>query len=274
VPSERVWSTSLHQTFRLLPRPSASLRVFLESDGRSREEVLAALPYESARARVPGAGSPDPKRYRDGRQVLRSVGLVYEDAGERLRVTRLGRAVLWWLDTLSEDNVGVIARYASYALSAWQLRNPTRDGRDYAADMVVFPYAFIWRVMLLTGRRITSEELARVVLKLTSESGIEDAAALILQAREEGDVNLMGPRVHEDNDRIISWMSLCSFGWTLITDKRDGDDAGSYQIPDKTLRLVERAAQIRRPHLEFDDDLSYFQHISRAAALPADYRRG
>lgn len=50
MPDERLWSTALRQTFRLLPAASDALRVFLQSDGRHKDEVLAALPYEAARA--------------------------------------------------------------------------------------------------------------------------------------------------------------------------------------------------------------------------------
>jgi hypothetical protein len=268
---ERIWSTSLRQTFRLLPAASDSLRVFLQSSGQHRDDVLRALPYELARARGGGTGGPDPKRYRDNRQVFRSVGLVYEE-DEHLYVTPLGEATLWWLDNLSERNVPVLARYASYALSAWQLRNPSREGQQYAPEVKVFPYTTIWRVMLLAGGRINSDELARVVLKITQESEVEPAAALILDARRQGNSALMGERVTDDNDRIIPWMSLASFGWTLFRDKSDGDHPGFYEIPDSTLRIVERAAEIQRPHLEFGGEISYLKHIARAASVPTDHR--
>ena len=271
MPEERVWSTALHQTFRLLPTPSPSLRVFLESDGRTRDEVLQNLPYASSRA----GGSttePNPRRYRDGRQVYRNAGLLYEDSEQRVHVTPLGKATLWWLDRLTESNVPVLGRYASYALSAWQLRNPTPDGKRYAPDVLVFPYSYIWRVMLLTDHQINSEELSRVVLRMTNESQIEAAADRIIRARSDGDVAMLGERVNEDNDRIIPWMSLASFGWTLIQDKREGDEAGYYQIAESTVSSIERASEIRRPHLEFKTELSYFRHIERAAAVPNDLR--
>jgi len=184
MPDERIWSTSLRQTFRLLPDASENLRVFLDSDEEHRDDVLARLPYDAARAGGTGTGGPNPKRYRDGRQVFRSVGLVYE-ADKILRVTPLGAATLWWLDNLNEKNLPVLARFASYALSAWQLRNPTREGRRYADDVQVFPYVAIWRVMLLAERKINSDELARVVLKITDNDQVEAAAASILQAYRE-----------------------------------------------------------------------------------------
>lgn len=268
---ETTWSTSLRQTFRLLPVASDALRVFLQSDGRRDDDILGALPYEAARAGSGGTGGPNPKRYRDNRQVFRSVGLVYEE-DDHLFVTPLGEATLWWLDHLNERNLPVLAQYASYALSAWQLRNPTREGRRYAAHVKVFPYATIWRVMLLADRRINSDELARVVLRIANDEEVEEAARRILAARREGNPDALGDRVVDHNDHIIPWMSLASFGWTLFRDKSDGEHAGFYEIPNSTVRIVERAAAIRRSHLEFDDELMYLKHIARAASVPADLR--
>lgn len=80
---ELTWSGSLHQTFRLLPRDnqSANLRPFLQADGLTPEELLERLPYDRARAKDQTKTAPDPKRYRDGRQVYQTVGLLYEDGG-------------------------------------------------------------------------------------------------------------------------------------------------------------------------------------------------
>jgi hypothetical protein len=198
---------------------------------------------------------------------------MYEE-GDLVRITPLGKATLWWLDKLNEKNLPVLAQYAAYALSSWQLKNPTPEGRQYASDVKVFPYTFIWRVMLLTDRRISSDELARTVLRITEESQIEEAAERIRKARSTGKIDDLGERVVDLNDRIIPWMSLASFGWTLIQDKSEGDAAGFYQIPDHTLRILERASEIQRPHLTFSDELTYLKHISRAAAVPIDLRNG
>lgn len=284
----REWKTSLRQTYRLLPRispplpTSAALRVLLESEGRTEDEILARLPYDSNRAGAVAGGMPDRKRYRDARQVYRTVGLLYEeddDAGvRRLRVTELGKSVLRWLDTLNDKNFVVLGKYLANALAACQLRNPTEEGREYDASVVVFPFAFIWRAMLALDGKISSEELAGAVFKVTDEESLEAAVRTIAEARAANDPSPMGAPVETVNDRIIPWMAMASFGWTLFQDKeRSGDDRGFYVIPDKTREILRSAASVRRKHREFDpSDINavkeYVEHISRAAALPRDVR--
>jgi hypothetical protein len=284
----REWKTSLRQTYRLLPRlspalaASESLRVFLESDGRTEDEILARLPYDSNRAGAVAGGTPNPKRYRDSRQVYRAVGLLYEeddDAGvRRLRVTELGRAVLRWLHTLNDKNFDVIGKYLANALSACQLRNPTEEGREYDDSVVVFPFAFIWRAMLALDNKISSEELAAAIFKVTDEESLDEAIGLIAQARAAGDASIMGTPVQTDNDRIIPWMAMASFGWTLFRDKeRSGENRGFYIIPDKMIEILRSASAVKRKHREFDiNDMNavneYVEHISRAAGLPRDVR--
>lgn len=266
------WKTSLRQTFRLLPREnqSANLRVFLESDGLFEQDVLAKLPYDAARAGQRGTGTADRKRYRDPRQVYRSVGLLYERSSGAIRITPLGDATLWWMDKLSRANVPVLARYAANALAAWQLRNPLNESSGYDADARVFPYAFIWRVMLAAEGRVNSMELKCEVLQLKSESEIPAAVARILEYRRTGDANVMRAPIDVDkDDRLIPWMSLASFGWSLIREK---DETGYYQIDPPSHRTLERAADVRHKHREFTSEEAYLRHIESVAALPEDLR--
>ena len=284
-----VWKTSLRQTYRVLPRQapdwptSANLRVFLESDGMTEDEILSRLPYDRSRAGAAAGGRPDPKRYRDARQVYRAVGLLYEeeedDAGvRRLRVTELGRRVLAWLETLNDRNHDVLGRYLANALAACQLRNPTEEGQEYDESVRVFPFAFIWRAMLSLDGKINSDELARAIFKVTDEESLNEAIKAIAEAREKGDPNLMGTPVETVNDRIIPWMAMASFGWTLFRDKeRDGENRGFYVIPDKTKEVLRAAAGVRHKHLEFDPGdahaiKKYVERISAAASLPKDIR--
>lgn len=266
------WKTSLRQTFRLLPRKnqSANLRIFLESDGLVEQDVLAKLPYDAARAGQRGTGTVDPKRYRDARQVYRSVGLLYERGSGTIVVTPLGAATLWWMDKLSRANVPVLARYAANSLAAWQLRNPLPESSGYPADVRVFPYAFIWRVMLAAEGRVNSMELKCEVLRLKKEDDIPAAVSRILDYRRTGDPSAMQAPIDVDkDDRLIPWMSLASFGWSLIREK---DETGYYQIDPPSLRTLERAADVRHKHREFTTDEAYLRHIESAAALPEDMR--
>lgn len=274
----RWWSGALHQSFRLLDSPSRSLPVFLSGDGKSRDEVLAGLPYESARAGSTGSatGTPDAKRYRDPRLVYATAGLLYErDA--IVHVTDLGRAVARWLDVLTVKNAPVLGRHAAYALATCQLRNPlSRSGRSYPNDVTVFPLAFMWKAALALGDRISSDELNRVIFKVSNEDELNDGVARISEWRlipeESRDADLLGhPVITEQraNDRIVPWVSLASFGYLLMEDKQGTD---YYRIRPELRRVVAEAAQLRRRHREFDDAGDYVEHVSAAACLPKDVR--
>ena len=268
------WSTSLHQTFRLLPSPSDNLQLLLESEGLRQNDVLQKMKYAAPRAGTPvtATGLPDPKRYRDLRQVFRSVGLLYELPDRTIRVTPLGVATRRWLDQLTPTNIPVLARFAVYSLAAWQLRNPLPEARGYPAEMKVFPYAFIWRVMLAAGGKINSMEMKCEVLRLTDEGEIPAAVERILEYRRTGDVNAMKPAVAvTSDDNMISWMGLASFGWALIADKKGSAD-NYWTIRPDSVRILERAADLRQHHRDFPDEVSYLEHIERAAAIPEDVR--
>jgi hypothetical protein len=253
-------------------RRSKNLRVFLESDGATPEEVLAKLPYDEARGKK--GGTPDPKRYRDPRHVYQLSGLVYEKDG-RLRVTELGKATLRWLDILTPKNRTVLARHAAYALSVCQLRNPTGAGERYDPSVKVFPFAFIWRAMLALDGKISSDELNRAIFKVKNDDDLARAIGLIAKARQDGNPVTMGERVIADepiNDRIIPYLALASFGWTLFPDKRETESKDYYEIPRETLSLVKEAAKARYKHREFGSAEEYILHVSNSAALPRDLR--
>lgn len=271
----KTWKESLHLSFRLLPQPTLNLRPFLEADGLDEDQVLGTLPYEEARALGRGTGKPDPRRYRAGRQMYQTVGLLYEDGEGIVRVTDFGVATRRWLDLLHEGNVPVLGRHAAYALAACQLRNPTGDGAGYDPAMQVFPFAFLWRVMLALGNRISSDELNRAVLAIQKEADVEGAVDSIDRYRTSGDPDEMGPETvtgDGKNDRIISWVAAASFGWTLISDKRESADRTYYEIRERTLRVVAEAARVWHPHREFPSTAEYVEHLSNCAALPKDMR--
>jgi hypothetical protein len=269
-----IWHCAFRLTFRLLPRDkqSAHARVLLDSDGMTPDEILARLPYDKARAKAPGE-HPDPKRYRDPRQLLRTVGLVYEEEREGrtvLRVTELGKTTRRWMDRLTEQNCPILSRHVALALAACQLQTPTREGKNYTAE--VFPFRTIWQVMLALNGRINSDELNRAVFKIGSDEEIARAIEAIRIYRVSGNVGDMGPEtVTEEakNDRILVWMGLASFGWMLIEEK--GGD-GYYSIRPNCLHILTEASRIRHRHRTFTNEAEYFRHISRCAALPPDLR--
>jgi hypothetical protein len=235
--------------------------------------VLARLPYDAARAHGKAAAVPDRRRYRDGRHVYQTAGLLYEDEGGIIRVTELGRATLRWLPIITAKNAVILGRHAAYGLAAAQLVNPTGAGQKYNPGMRVFPFSFIWRAMLQLEDRISSDELNRALFKVRNDEELEAAIATIAAAREAGDPNLMGGEtitVAGKNDRIIPWIAIASFGWVLISDKQHGGQY--YTIPETTRALLREASQLRRRHIDFASVGDYVRHLSRAAALPVDLR--
>lgn len=271
------WTGSLHQTFRLIGAQSRSLVPFLESDGLHKGKVLELLPYDQARAQARGASGtsgPDPKRYRDSKQVYQTVGLLFEREDGCVQVTELGKATLRWTSLINEKNAVILAKHAAYALSACQLRNPTGSGLKYDEEMVVFPFQFIWRAMLALDGKISSNELNRVLFKTKNENDLQNAIITISESRKSGNIADLGSEVLTEknkNDRIIPWLSLASFGWTLFPDKRGGGE-DYYKLPASTISIIREAAQIRHRHRNFSSVESYIEYISRSACLPEDLR--
>jgi len=266
------WGTGLHQTFRLLPEPTANLRPFLEADGRLPQHLLAKLPFESARSSS-GKTAPDPKRYRDGKQVYENAGLLYQGKDGYIHVTALGQATRRWLPLISEKNIVVLGRHAAYALAACQLRNPTGSGKRYDPAMRVFPFAFIWRAMFALGGTISSDELNRAIFRVQNEADLAIAIEKIKKGRSDGNLEEMGAEIiieERKEDRIIPWMSIASFGWTLIIDKKSG--GGIYRIRPSAVDILRQAAAVQHRHREFNSTEEYVLHLSRAAALPEDLR--
>lgn len=77
------------------------VRGFLAGDGETDGQVLAALPRDEDKARRAGDGGqpgpPNPKRYRDVRQLVRTAGLAYDEdfaGATTVRVTSLGHELM------------------------------------------------------------------------------------------------------------------------------------------------------------------------------------
>lgn len=268
------WSGAAHLSFNFVRDRSGHLETMLASDGRTRAEVLEALPYEATRAGGGGAGAPDAKRYRDARQLYESVGLLYEDEEAVVRLTDLGRAVSRWLDIIDDNNGGPLLRRVALALSACQLRAPRRRGQTpYGLDVEVFPYAFIWRAMLALDGYITSDELNRAVFKVTNEQDLWDQVERIRDERAHEDIERLGPPViggTRANDRVGVWMSAASFGWSLITQKDEEPRVGTYAIRPQYERLLREASMVRHRHRDFPDVPRYVRYVSSRACLPKD----
>ncbi|MEV4722668.1 hypothetical protein [Micromonospora humida] len=189
-------------------------------------------------------------------------------------MTELGIATLRWLNILSAKNVVVLGRHAAYALAACQLRNPTKSGSGYDPTVKAFPFTYIWRAMLALDDRITSDELNRALFYAIDEPSLQDAIERIAAHRADRMAGALQPEVLDGprkNDRIVPWISLASFGYALIQDKRESDGV-HYRIRPQARRLLQEASQIKHRHREFADTAAYVRHISASAFLPKDVR--
>lgn len=267
------WSGGLHLSYRLVP-VSDHLRTFLSAEnGAPWQDVHAALPYDSERASPPET-APDPRRYRDAKQLYETAGFLYQDEG-RVWFTDLGAALKRFLPRLSKTNAILVARHAALALAACQLRNPTDAGTKYDPSVRVFPFRAIWTAMLDLGLILSSDELNRALFKVTDDDSLARAIRAIHEARRSGRIDDLGSETIQGkgkNDRIIPWMSLASFGWTLIMDKRESPAEGYYHVRPEFITILEGALAAPARHREFSSVRAYAEYLGEAASLPKDVR--
>lgn len=282
------WSGSLHKSFRLLSTAqfdNHDLLAFLGAkDGSHWTDIHGRLPYDSSRsAQYEQEGeakgetgsvstAPDPKRYRDLKQVLETSGILWQDNDGRVWFTDFGDTVKRFIPHANEKNVSLLAQHAAFALSVCQLRNPTGSGQKYHEDMSVFPFRFIWEAMLALDYKISSEELNRGVFNTRNHEMLVEVVTAIRRSRRTGNAEDIGDEAitgRSKNDRIIPIISLAAFGWTLLLQK---DNHGFYTVRPECIRLLEAAVSLPSRHRDFDSVQAYVETISNAACLPKDCR--
>ena len=267
------WSGGLHLSYRLIPIAD-HLKTFLSAEhGAPWQEIHAALPYDPERASA-GKTAPDPRRYRDAKQLYETAGFLYEDEG-RVWFTELGAALKRFLPRISKANTILVARHAALALAACQLRNPTDAGSKYDPSVRVFPFRAIWAAMLDLGLVLSSDELNRAIFKVTDDDSLARAIRAIDEARRSGRIDDLGQETIQGkgkNDRIIPFMSLASFGWTLIMDKRESPAEGYYHVRPEFAPILEVALATPARHREFPSVRAYAEYLGEAACLPKDVR--
>lgn len=268
------WSVGLHQSVRILGGASPWLSAVLKSGGLSDVEVLNRLPYDSARSRGTGGGAPDPRRYRDAREVVQTMGLAYESPSGVFRVTEFGSATLRWLPEIRASNAVALGRHAAIALAACRLRNPMRKRVNYGPDVSARPFAYLWRAMLALDDIIYSDEINRSLLYAMDDAGLDEAIDRIRRHRADPAAGALQGEVESGaskNDRIIPIVAAASFGFTFIQDKRE-TGGQFYRLRPETRRVVEAAAKAEFPVYDHDDVPDYVEHLSNMASLPEDLR--
>jgi hypothetical protein len=244
----------------------------MDSDHGDRwEDVFARMPFEPARSR---RAKPDPRRYRDAKQLYETTGFIYQENG-KVWFTEFGAVVKRFLPLLNQANFMILARHAALALGACQLRNPTEAGLKYDSTMRVFPSKFIWEAMLELELRMSSDELNRAIFRTRNEDELRDAIVAIRRYRSSGSLSDLGQETISGagkNDRIIPIVSIAGFGWTIIMNKDESPVPSHYHIRPGCEKLIEAAVAVGWPHLEFDSIQAYLNRISQAACLPKDLR--
>ena len=105
--------------------------------------------------------------------------------------------------------------------------------------------------MLALDNRISSDELNRSLFKVMNEEELHSSIEAIRTARGPSGIKSLGPETitgKNKNDRIIPWVSLASFGWTLFPDKRRAEAGAYYELDAATLPVIKEAAQVRHRH--------------------------
>ena len=270
--AQETWSVSLHKTFRVLPSQSGSSNTDLVSflgheDGTPQGAVLSSLPYDAKRSKSgPTAAGPNPRRYRDLKQILEASGLVWDNNGCVYK-TYLGWAVQKFLPHANSNNVGLLARHAALALNHCQLRNPTGAADRYSSRVEIFPCRFIWQAMLRLDNRLNSDELNRTVFRSVTHADLAEVVGRIRRYRSGGHVEALGAEVErgdKKDDRIIPVVCHASFGWTLIKQKVEG----YYQIRPTFVDYLRSVCAAPVTHHADATVETYVKRLSVAACLP------
>ena len=214
-------------------------------------------------------GQPRTRSYRDGKQVW-TTGLLYEDGG-RIHLTELGAATLRWLVII---NATESCWFATRPM-LWPHASCTRLALKYGNEVESSVRVHLRRAILSLDGRSGSDELNREIFKVTNEDELATTIDAIRGARAANDITMLGDETvsgKAKNDRIIPWMSLASFGWTLFPDKRGGEGGDYYELDAHTLAVVREAAKVRHKHRVFSSVADYVEHVARCAALPKDLR--
>lgn len=292
-PPSRSWGSLGQHAFQLLPTPSPELRHLLSTDSISAPVLVAQLlhdqdhqlmyddPYQmdilatqkvwwSSRNRVDHAIG----RYQDMLQLCELMGLCYEGTDHQLHVTPFGMLVFRLLDQLNEQNSRLLHSYAVQALTVCQLASPLHRAPDVAADNL-FPCICIWRALLALDGWLSTEELHRVLLQVMTMEDLDAAILRIAHARTTQDDISSGfpafPSSHVAS-QVHTWMSLASFGWTLLAPEYIGDAAWCYRVRPTATAFLTRAVRSHPRSYHFPTVHAYVTYIAQAAGVPQDVR--
>lgn len=223
---------------------------------------------------------------------LRSLGLVYVDKEQRIRVTptgrRLGRAIETSMHAATKAGEARLAkqrRDMARAVLPFTARHlldsPLKEsGAEYPPNTDIRPYWAILKAACELDGKIHWQEVARVLVTVFTEDDLPQAIATIRSARASatydpaqdssaekhlGPLPEPGPADGNYRDRTLSLLSKAAFK-DLLLDRRGAEDGFRY-LADDTKDLVEEAILV--PHADFEGESldEYMDWLDQAPAL-------
>jgi len=182
------WRTNFRANLYLWPEIAPNIRAVAECTGQKYDEraILAQFPT--------GKHAKQPKTTRSVRNAVESlslVGLCYRTGApqDKLMLTKLGE---------------VLFKFLGVGTSKPLINDKNRQlaaERSIAGLAVILEYRTIWKLMRLTGNRLTNDELNRAMRLMKTTANVEEAADRILEAREKGDLSLIGPYLYTGRNK-------------------------------------------------------------------------
>jgi hypothetical protein len=259
------WRTNLRANLVLWPTVAPNIAALAKQDGRIYDEAafLASFP------RSDGEKAPtDARAVRNTIEVLALAGLAFRDQSNppHFRLTALGRSLFSFLGVTSGTR---FATEANRALLADLL---------IRALAVVAEYRAIWMLMSGTAGVLSNEELNRAIGRIRFLDDIDSTVKSILEARSDGDVARIGPRLYNDADyaneatrldqrKAMNPLFLLAGGGGIFITL--GDELR--RLEDWAMPLIDRRLRDTTPLIHASPDPQEVELISGSGAAPFDF---
>jgi hypothetical protein len=204
-------------------------------------------------------------RIRTYRKLYERLGIIYKKDGKIYR-SKLGTQISYLeknVDASAKAEVRGIAETVVKVLKRYQYINPLDAiAANYTRLPRVHPYFLLWKAMDRLDGKIHYQEINRVLAKVDSDDGIEEAIEKIVKARKALDENYnsvasidseLGGEVVTDqaSARIASLYSLAGWGGLLIDSTQDKD--GFRHLSKTTREIIKTAIQTEPEFFETQD---------------------
>lgn len=223
------------------------------------------------------------QRIRSYRKMYEKLGLVFKDADNKLRLSRLGIGIRSMESDLEEERERIFSQVAKTAisiLSRYQLRNPS-DNYGLPESCDVLPCICIWKAMYNLNNKLHFEEMNRVILRITKMKDLEEAIEKIRRAREQiasyssstDEImhDLLGEPVHTDQPtaRIAPWYSFAGWGGLIIN--QNADSEGYRHLSSTSIPLIKEIIENPPKYFEARNEEEWFSYYIGDAAITNEF---